>query len=247
MTESLASAAEKMGVPEALVRRSAEARAKATGSSTEDILTAWAGGEAAPSAPPPAAEPEPESATPAADDTATSTEPEPQPSPTPRLAAATPLPTAARPSTPPVLVGRNDGLTGTVLGAVLLLGVSLLVGFAVASTPEDSNLAYTSRYAYSSNALHGRDVYLSEGCAACHTQVVRPLVADAALGGVTVSDTNQIIGVRRVGPDLAHIGSRIDTEDDLYAIIDGASGHPTFRGLGQSDLDALVSYLMEST
>jgi mono/diheme cytochrome c family protein len=245
MTEFLASAAEKMGVPEALVRRSAEARAKATGSSTDDILTAWAGGEAAPSAPPPAAEPEPEPATPAADDTAPATEPEP--STTTRLAAATPVLTAARPSTPPVLVGRNDGLTGTVLGALLLLGVSLLVGFAVASTPEDSNLAYTSRYAYSSTALHGRDVYLSEGCAACHTQVVRPLVADAALGGVTVSDTNQIIGVRRVGPDLAHIGSRIDTEDDLYAIIDGASGHPAFRGLSQSDLDALVSYLMEST
>ncbi|MEX2424357.1 MAG: hypothetical protein WD990_10295, partial [Acidimicrobiia bacterium] len=61
MSEFLASAAEKMGVPEPLVQRSAEARAKAAGASTDDILNAWAGGEAAPAAtpPPPADTPAP--------------------------------------------------------------------------------------------------------------------------------------------------------------------------------------------
>jgi mono/diheme cytochrome c family protein len=37
-----------MGVPEALVKRSAEARARATGTSVDDILAAWAGGGEAP-------------------------------------------------------------------------------------------------------------------------------------------------------------------------------------------------------
>ena len=46
----LAAAAAAMGVPEALVKRSAEARAKATGGSVEEILAAWAGGGEAPSA-----------------------------------------------------------------------------------------------------------------------------------------------------------------------------------------------------
>jgi mono/diheme cytochrome c family protein len=44
----LAAAAAAMGVPEALVKRSAEARAKATGASVDDILAAWAGGAPAP-------------------------------------------------------------------------------------------------------------------------------------------------------------------------------------------------------
>ena len=42
----LAAAAAAMGVPEALVKRSAEARARATGTSVDDILAAWAGGGA---------------------------------------------------------------------------------------------------------------------------------------------------------------------------------------------------------
>ena len=44
----LAAAAAAMGVPEALVKRSAEARARATGTSVDDILAAWAGGGEAP-------------------------------------------------------------------------------------------------------------------------------------------------------------------------------------------------------
>lgn len=49
---SLSAAAEAMGLPEALVQRSAEARAAETGQSVDEILAAWAGGETvAPSAP----------------------------------------------------------------------------------------------------------------------------------------------------------------------------------------------------
>ncbi|MEX2279794.1 MAG: cbb3-type cytochrome c oxidase subunit II, partial [Acidimicrobiia bacterium] len=150
------------------------------------------------------------------------------------------------PSAPPVLVGRNERFAGTVAGAVALLALSLLVGFWVASTPADSNLAYTSEFAYSAIALTGQDVYRSEGCAACHTQVVRPIVADATLGGVSMSDTNQVIGTRRIGPDLAHVGSRVETDADLYAVLDGGAGHPPYRGLSQGELDSLVAYLLES-
>jgi hypothetical protein len=60
MSEFLAAAASTMNVPEALVRRSAEARAKATGASVDDVLQAWAGGAAAPAAPAaPAPSPDP--------------------------------------------------------------------------------------------------------------------------------------------------------------------------------------------
>lgn len=78
---SLSGAAAAMGLPESLVQRSAEARAAETGQSVDDILAAWAGGEA-PAAPPPPepaeaeqAPPEEASAEEAAD--ATTTEPVP--------------------------------------------------------------------------------------------------------------------------------------------------------------------------
>jgi mono/diheme cytochrome c family protein len=47
MSEYLAAAAAKMGMPESLVMRSAEAKAKAQGVSIDDLLREWAGGEAA--------------------------------------------------------------------------------------------------------------------------------------------------------------------------------------------------------
>ena len=53
MSDLLAAAAEALGVPEAIVSRSAEARATATGATVEEILTAWAeGGDITAEAPP---------------------------------------------------------------------------------------------------------------------------------------------------------------------------------------------------
>ena len=46
MSDALTAAAQALSAPEAIVRRSAEARAKVTGVPVEDILTAWAGGTA---------------------------------------------------------------------------------------------------------------------------------------------------------------------------------------------------------
>ncbi|MGF1666487.1 MAG: hypothetical protein ACFCVC_09480, partial [Acidimicrobiia bacterium] len=54
MSEHLAAAAAAVNAPEAMVKRSAEARAKATGASVDDILAAWAGGGSAPAATAPA-------------------------------------------------------------------------------------------------------------------------------------------------------------------------------------------------
>jgi len=51
---SLSGAAQALGLPEALVQRSAEARAAESGASVEEILAAWAGGESvAPTSPEP--------------------------------------------------------------------------------------------------------------------------------------------------------------------------------------------------
>ncbi|MGH8912987.1 MAG: hypothetical protein ACRDZM_00535, partial [Acidimicrobiia bacterium] len=60
MSEQSAAAAAALGIPEAIVIRSAEARATETGMSVDEVLAAWAGGETAPvsAAPAPPAAPE---------------------------------------------------------------------------------------------------------------------------------------------------------------------------------------------
>jgi mono/diheme cytochrome c family protein len=59
----------------------------------------------------------------------------------------------------------------------------------------------------------GRQVYVAEGCAYCHTQQVRPLLADAGFGrpssaGDFAYQTPELLGSERTGPDLTNIGRR---------------------------------------
>lgn len=67
---------------------------------------------------------------------------------------------------------------------------------------------------YTALQLAGRDVYIREGCNNCHTQTVRPLVADVlrygdySKSGEFVYDQPHLWGSRRMGPDLARIGGK---------------------------------------
>lgn len=89
---SLSAASAAMGIPEALVQRSAAARAAETGASVDEILAAWAGGEAPPAAAPaPTPETPAETATPAAEEQPAAAAP-----PEPEVAA----PAIAAPSAP---------------------------------------------------------------------------------------------------------------------------------------------------
>lgn len=121
MSEFLASAAQKMGVPEALVKRSAEARAKAGGADTEAVLSAWAGGEAAPAAtttPAPAPEP-PAAPQPEPGATAQPSTPEPVAVP---AAAATPG--TIEPMPAPIRVTPREALDHPVVVTVPTVGIA---------------------------------------------------------------------------------------------------------------------------
>jgi cytochrome c oxidase cbb3-type subunit 2 len=248
MSESLTAAAAALGIPEPLVERSAEARAGVSGASVEDILTQWAGGEAAPAVTPEPTAPESQTAEPSAPTEEPVAAPEPEPSP--EIVIDTPVPTApvepvpAGPYKPPVLVGAKDSPM-TVLAAVVgLFVIVLLVGLVGPSIPTDIVGARSSEVDYSDAALHGQEIYQNAGCVSCHTQMVRPVVADIGLGSVTLNDTNQILGTRRFGPDLSDVGSRMSAED-IGSKIEGSGGHPA-QSLATDDLDDLVAYLSES-
>lgn len=248
----LAAAAAAMGLPESLVERSAEARAAETGQSVDDIYAAWAGGEVAPpSAPPAKEEPAlPDEIETGGAETKAETEPAPEPTAPPEIVIDVPAepaaaaPASSVPSRPPILVGVKDNPSVVLTGAVALFLIVAMVGLLGPSIPFDNPGARSSEIVYSDQALDGQQVYLTAGCASCHTQMVRPVVADVGLGPVTLDDSNQVLGTRRFGPDLADVGSRI-TGSQIEAIIGGLGDHPTLS-LGSEDLASLVAYVQQS-
>jgi hypothetical protein len=242
----IAAAAAAMNIPESLVERSAAAKAAATGSSTEEVIAAWAGGAPAPAATPPPAPAQPEPAPAAAEPAPAPATPAPaEPVAAPSAAAPAAVPVAVS-AEPPVLRGRTEHPFLMAAGAAALLVVALLVGFLTPALPQEGNGVYSSAVPLSEAAIEGRDLYRSEGCSSCHTQVVRPIVADVGLGPVTISDSNQVLGVRRYGPDLAHVGSRFESRSSLLAVLTGSGDHPSYAGLSDTDLENLTAYLFES-
>lgn len=270
----LAAAAAAVGGPEELVMRSARARAAAAGVPVEEILAAWAGGGAAPSAPaaspapPPAETPaEPEEAAPAHEAAAE------EAAPSPAAAAADVPSVTAEPSGPvvvvdqrrgaaPVLVGRKDNPLLYLAGIFVLFVVGAVV--AVALPAADARAVAAGQIPgttpeLSEAAEEGRHVYLREGCFYCHTQQVRSVVTDVGLGPVTEPGTSPALpgdtfGFQRIGPDLTHVGSREPTDDPAFlssflsdpAGAVGGSSHPSYGYLSDGDLDNLVQYLSES-
>lgn len=247
MSESVAAAAAALGIPEPLVERSAEARAGVAGASVDDILAQWAGGDTVAPAvtAPPAEAPAVEEAEPPAE------EPAAEPAAPPPVMIETPVPSAppepvpAGAYKPPILVGTKDSPMMVLAAVVGLFVIVVLVGLVGPSIPGEIVGARSSAIDYSSHAQHGQELYQTSGCASCHTQMVRPVIADVGLGTVTLNDTDQVLGTRRFGPDLSDVGTRL-TAEQITATIQGSGGHPGLS-LDPGDLDDLVAYLTEST
>ena len=245
------SVAEKMGIPADLVSRSADARAAAAGTTTAEVLSAWGGGGAVATAPPAAEStevPHEEADAPAASQPQSPSEPIVAPPDPASMPAPVPAPIGgpieAIAGEPPVLVGVRDSPWSIVTGVIGLFVAVLLLGLVGPSIPVDEPGARTSEVVLTDAGLAGRDLYGNLGCAGCHTQMVRPIIADVGIGPVTLSDTNQVLGTRRFGPDLSNIGNRMSGAQ-MESTISGGAGHPVST-LSDGSMDQLVTYLLES-
>jgi len=97
--------------------------------------------------------------------------------------------------------------------AAILVGtiVTMALPFVWVNTEADRIATVTP---YDPLEQAGRDVYIREGCNNCHTQTVRPLVADVlrygdySKSGEFVYDRPHLWGSRRTGPDLARLGGK---------------------------------------
>jgi len=97
--------------------------------------------------------------------------------------------------------------------------------------------------------LAGRDIYVREGCYACHTQMIRTLrfetqrYGDYSVAGEFVYDRPFQWGSKRTGPDLARIGGKYSDEWHRLHLLDPRavvpeSNMPAYPWLADALVDA---------
>jgi len=114
---------------------------------------------------------------------------------------------------------RNTGVFVLVIGAIFALyavGMGVIPGAILSKTPPGPGVMPLN-----AEAERGRALYVSEGCAYCHTQQVRPLEQDRVFGRPSVPGdfsyaTPELLGTERTGPDLSNVGAR---QSDVWEAI----------------------------
>ncbi|MEZ8511992.1 cbb3-type cytochrome c oxidase subunit II [Vibrio splendidus] len=81
--------------------------------------------------------------------------------------------------------------------------------------------------------LAGRDIYISEGCHVCHTQMVRPLEPEVKRNGRPNKEADDIYefpnlwGSKRTGPDLTNLGRKYSDQWHVIHLTDPRKVVPT--------------------
>ncbi|MBI3347016.1 MAG: cytochrome-c oxidase, cbb3-type subunit II [Burkholderiales bacterium] len=127
-------------------------------------------------------------------------------------------------NTAPV-TGHQRIETSNFLMIVLVL-LTVLVGGVVEIVPlffqRSTTQAAPGLKPYTPLQLAGRDIYVREGCYNCHSQMIRPLLAETlryghySTAGEFVYDHPFQWGSKRTGPDLARVGTKYS--DDWHRI-----------------------------
>ena len=81
--------------------------------------------------------------------------------------------------------------------------------------------------------LAGRDIYISEGCHVCHTQMVRPLEPEVKRNGRPNQESDDIYefpnlwGSKRTGPDLTNLARKYSDQWHVLHLINPRQVVPT--------------------
>jgi cytochrome c oxidase cbb3-type subunit I/II len=104
----------------------------------------------------------------------------------------------------------------TVFSVLTLLAVG--VGTAIELVPTflagDYVTASPDLKPYTGLQLHGRDIYVREGCYLCHSQMIRPILSETLRYGEYSHEQESMYdrpfqwGSKRIGPDLARVGGK---------------------------------------
>lgn len=117
-------------------------------------------------------------------------------------------------------IEENTGLL--IFGILFVSAIGGLVQLLPVLTQESLETASANTRPYSAVELTGRDIYMRENCVVCHSQQVRPLVAEVerygpySRAGEFVYDRPFLWGSKRTGPDLHRIGGKYS--DDWHRL-----------------------------
>ena len=101
-----------------------------------------------------------------------------------------------------------------VFGILFVSAIGGLVQILPSLAQESLKTPTGNARVYSAVELVGRDIYIREGCSVCHSQQIRPLLAEVkrygpySRAGEFVYDRPFLWGSKRTGPDLQRIGGK---------------------------------------
>jgi len=137
---------------------------------------------------------------------------------------------AGKPSWFGIIERRPLAFTVLVLIAILVGGVAELVPTILIKQAVPQTGA--AQKPYTPLELQGRDLYVREGCYVCHSQMIRPMVAeylrygDASRAEESIYDHPFQWGSKRTGPDLARIGGKYPNLWHYSHLLDPRSTSP---------------------
>jgi len=107
---------------------------------------------------------------------------------------------------------NNIGLL--IFGILFVSAIGGLVQVLPSLFQESLSTPTANTRVYSPAELIGRDIYIREGCSVCHSQQIRPLLAEVkrygpySQAGEFVYDRPFLWGSKRTGPDLHRVGGK---------------------------------------
>ena len=107
---------------------------------------------------------------------------------------------------------ENTGLL--IFGILFVSSIGGLVQVLPSIFQESLNTPSENTRPYGALELVGRDIYIREACSVCHSQQVRPILAEVkrygpySRAGESVYDRPFLWGTKRTGPDLHRIGGK---------------------------------------
>ncbi len=112
----------------------------------------------------------------------------------------------------------HRGIEGLPVVFTVLTLIAVLVGTALELVPTFLSKEYIDANPqikpYTGLQLHGRDIYVREGCYVCHSQMIRPILSETLRYGEysraeeSMYDRPFQWGSKRIGPDLARVGGK---------------------------------------
>jgi cytochrome c oxidase cbb3-type subunit II len=143
-------------------------------------------------------------------------------------------------------IEENTGLL--IFGILFVSSIGGLVQVLPIINQDSLSTASENTRVYSATELQGRDIYIREGCNTCHSQQIRPLIAEVerygpySRAGEFVYDRPFLWGSKRTGPDLHRIGGKYSDDWHRVHLLDPRSVVPTsimpaYPWLGRRDAE----------